>query len=147
VSAAIGAGHTLVAAGAIGAGVTLAALFLPGMRAVEEQQEAGPERAPEAVSAHAPTPAGDAPDIVVELIVLGAERALRDVCEPRLAARLESIGLHALADLRGRRPKELVAAIDAAAERLVRWTPAHLDALAALVAAAAGDGTPVLAPA
>ena len=35
VSAAIGAQATLVAAGALGAVVTLSALFLPGMRAVE----------------------------------------------------------------------------------------------------------------
>jgi hypothetical protein len=39
VSAAIGAETTLVAAGAIGGVVTFAALFLPGMRAVEGRAE------------------------------------------------------------------------------------------------------------
>jgi DHA3 family tetracycline resistance protein-like MFS transporter len=39
VSAALGAQGTMIAAGAIGAAVTLAALFLPGMRAIEGARE------------------------------------------------------------------------------------------------------------
>jgi MFS family permease len=51
VSAAIGAQGTLVAAGVVGAVVTLAALFLPGMRAVEGRA------APVALAGPAPEPA------------------------------------------------------------------------------------------
>ena len=51
VSAAIGAQGTLVAAGVVGAVVTLAALFLPGMRAVEGRA------APVALAGSAPEPA------------------------------------------------------------------------------------------
>jgi DHA3 family tetracycline resistance protein-like MFS transporter len=47
VAAAAGAQTTLVAAGTAGAAVTLAALFLPGMRDVE-RAPATPERLPEA---------------------------------------------------------------------------------------------------
>jgi MFS family permease len=44
VSAALGAQGTLIAAGATGAVVTLAALFLPGMRAIEQRLPARPVR-------------------------------------------------------------------------------------------------------
>ena len=48
VAAALGARTTLIAAGVLGALVTFACLFLPGMRAIESRDDAAPALAPEA---------------------------------------------------------------------------------------------------
>ena len=66
VTAAIGARATLVGAGVGGAAITLAALYLPGMRDVEREQ-------PEPVAVHEPLPV----DVVVVATVVHATAVAR----------------------------------------------------------------------
>jgi hypothetical protein len=64
------------------------------------------------------------------------------LCGERVLMRLESIGVHALADLRGRDPWELVHEINLAAGRVIWRPPMAILALSNLVAASelAGSG-------
>jgi DHA3 family tetracycline resistance protein-like MFS transporter len=63
VAAAIGTRATLVGAGVAGAVVTLAALFLPGMRNVEREPEL-----PAGSAAAGPDPAADAVNVLIETL-------------------------------------------------------------------------------
>ena len=81
VSGAIGAQATLIGGGVLGAAVTLAALLLPGMRAVEGRRE---ERPP--VRPHATTTLREPPSSGQDQLAVAPRRARRDALT-RLNAR------------------------------------------------------------
>jgi hypothetical protein len=58
------------------------------------------------------------------------------LCGPRVIARLETIGIHRLADLATRDPEELVFAVNIAAGRPVWHAPMAHEAMSTLIAEA-----------
>ena len=77
------------------------------------------------------------------MIVEAERKRMRAVplCGPRVVARLESIGVERLADLRGRDPYDLMQEVNIEAGRPIWRPPMAIRALENLVTAAATDAS------